>query len=61
VITVYGGTEPWKRRLGFKAEDSAYLVIVDRTGKIAWRHAGPFEETAYRNLAAQVRKLVSAE
>ena len=40
VITVYGGTEPWKQRLGFKAEDSAYLVIVART-KLAIVHDEP--------------------
>ena len=61
VITVYGGTEPWKQRLGFKAEDSAYLVMIDQTGKIASRHAGPFDEASYQALAAQVRKLVSNE
>lgn len=60
VITVYGGTEPWKQRLGVTAEDSAYLVVIDQTGKVAWRHAGPFEETSYQGLTAQVRKLASA-
>ena len=59
VITVYGGTEPWKQRLGVKAEDSAYLVLLDQKGNVAWRHAGPFEEAQYQALAAQVRKLVS--
>jgi len=59
VITVYGGTKLWKQRLGFKAEDSAYLVLIDRNGKVVWRHAGPFDETSYRALAAQVRRLVS--
>lgn len=61
VITVYGGTQLWKQRLGFKAEDSAYLVVVDRTGKIALRHAGPFDEASYQALAAHVRELVSTE
>ncbi len=61
VITVYGGTELWKQRLGFKAEDSAYLVIVDQKGKVAWRHAGPFEEAHYQALAVQARKLASAQ
>lgn len=61
VITVYGGTEPWKQRLGVKAEDSAYLVVTDQKGKVAWRHAGPFEEGQYEALAAQVRKLASAQ
>jgi hypothetical protein len=62
VITVYGGTDAWRQRLGVKAgdaktEDSAYLVLLDRKGNVAWRHAGPFEEAAYQALAVQVRKL----
>jgi len=61
VITVYGGTEPWKQRLGVKAQDSAYLVVLDQKGNIAWRHAGPFEEAQYQALSAQVRKLVSGQ
>jgi hypothetical protein len=61
VITVYGGIEPWKQRLAVKAEDSAYLVVLDRKGNVAWCHTGPFEETSYQGLAAQVRKLASAQ
>ena len=59
VITVYGDTGGWKQRLGVKAEDSAYLVVVDQKGNIAWSQAGPFEEARYAVLAEQVRKLVS--
>jgi len=61
VITVYGGTDPWKQRLGVKAEDSAYLVVLDQKGNVARRHAGQFEEDRYQALAAQVRKLVSGQ
>ena len=61
VITVYGGTELWKQRLGVKAEDSAYLVILDQMGNVAWYHAGPFEEAQYEALAVQVRKLASVQ
>jgi hypothetical protein len=61
VITVYGGTDPWKQRLGVKAEDSTYLVLLDQKGNVVWRHAGQFEEDPYQALAAQVRKLVSGQ
>jgi hypothetical protein len=61
VITVYGGTDLWKERLGVKAEDAAYLVIVDQTGKVVWRHSGSFEETSYQALAIKVRKQASAQ
>jgi len=61
VITVYGGTDACKRRLAFKVEDAAYLVLLDQSGTVVWRHAGPFEEAPYEALAAQVRKLVSGQ
>lgn len=61
VITVYGGTETWKRRLGVHLEDSAHLVLVDQQGNVAWRHAGPFEETSYQALAGRIRKLAFAQ
>jgi len=61
VITVYAGTELWKQRLGVKEEDSAYLVVLDQQGKVAWRHAGQFAETSYQALALQARKLASAQ
>jgi hypothetical protein len=61
VITVYGGAGPWKQRLGVKSEDTAYLVVLDQKGNLAWSQAGPFEEARYAALAEQVRKLVSKE
>jgi len=66
VITVYGGTDAWRQRLGVqaadaKAEDAAYLILLDRKGNVVWRHTGPLEEAAYQALAAQVRKLLAAQ
>jgi hypothetical protein len=61
VITVYRGTEPWKQRLGVKADDTAYLVLLDGKGNVAWRGAGPFEESRYKALAAQAVKLTSGQ
>jgi hypothetical protein len=66
VITVYGGTDAWRQRLGVKAgdataEDTAYLILLDRKGNVLWRHAGPFEEATYQALAAQVRKLLAGQ
>jgi hypothetical protein len=60
VITVYGGTEAWKQRLGVTAEDWAYLILIDRKGNIAWRHAGLFEPAPFQALAERVRRLASA-
>lgn len=58
VITVYGGTDAWKQHLGVKGEDTAYLILLDQKGKVAWRYAGPLDDVQYKKLAEQVRALV---
>jgi hypothetical protein len=58
VITVYGGTDPWRQRLGFKSPDAAYLVLLDQHGVVRWRHSGVFDEQAYKGLSIQVRALL---
>jgi hypothetical protein len=56
VITVYGGTDRWKRRVAFRDPKAAYLLLIDKTGKIVWQHAGDFDEKRYRELSAEVLK-----
>jgi hypothetical protein len=56
VITVYGGASEWKSRLGFREPDDAYLVLLDRAGRVVWRHAGPFREEDYALLAVEARR-----
>ncbi len=58
VITVYGGVDSWKQRMGYQSPDAAYLVLLDRHGVVRWCHAGSFDEQAYKDLHAQVAALV---
>jgi hypothetical protein len=51
VITVYGGTDSWKTRLGFQSPNAAYLVLLDRQGIVRWRHNGPLDEEAFAVLS----------
>ena len=46
VITVYGGTGEWKRRLSYSPEheDDAYLIVVDGEGVVRWLHHGGFDQ-----------------
>ena len=46
VITVYGGTGKWKRRLSYSREhqDDAYLIVVDREGIVRTLHHGAFDQ-----------------
>ena len=59
VITVYGGTDPWKQRLGFQSPDAAYLILLDQRGIVRWRHNGAFDEESYRSLSEQVTALTA--
>lgn len=58
VITVYGGVDPWKKRLEFKAPDNAYLVLLDGDGRTRWLHSGKFDRKAFDELAAHARQLL---
>lgn len=57
VVTVYGGTGPWKRRLNFKDPDAAYLILIDRTGTVRWLHAGKFDESIYGDLSSMASRV----
>jgi hypothetical protein len=50
VMTVYGGTSEWKERMGARDSDLAYLLLLDRTGRVCWRHAGAFAENTWPEL-----------
>jgi hypothetical protein len=58
VITVYRRTEEWKRRVGFKDPKAAYLLLLDSSGKIAWRCSAAFSEERYQALSQQVSRLL---
>jgi hypothetical protein len=59
VITVYGGTGPWKERLGYQEENEAYLVLLDPEGRVQWIGHGRFGPILYDALAAATRGLLS--
>jgi hypothetical protein len=45
VITVYGSTGEWKRRLSYSPAhaDDAYLIVRGRDGVVRWLHHGTFD------------------
>jgi hypothetical protein len=59
VITVYGGTGRWKQRVGFRDPKAAYPILLDASGRIAWRYAGGLNEQAYEALASEVSARVT--
>ena len=60
VITVYGGTGDWKKRLSYSPdhEDDAYLIVLDREGVVRWLHHGAFDEPRAAELQALLTSLV---
>ena len=57
VITVYGGTDAWKQRVGFSDPKAAYLILIDGGGRVAWQCSGEFGEERYKELSSQTSKL----
>lgn len=60
VITVYGGTDPWQRRVGFRDPKAAYLILLDRDGNVVWTYAGAFDRQAHRVLVSEIAGLLTS-
>jgi len=59
VITVYGGMDAWKQRVGLNDPTAAYLILIDQNGRVAWRSAGSPDEKRYGALSSEVSRLLS--
>jgi len=59
VVTVYRRTDSWKQRVRFVNPDAAYLILLDRTGKVVWRHRGASEDGAFQTLCRKISELVN--
>jgi len=59
VITVYGNTNPWKKRTGFSDPKSAYLILIDQHGRCVWRFAGSLDDERYKALSSEVSRLLA--
>ena len=59
VVTVYRDVDSWKRRVRFVDPDAAYLILLDRTGKVAWLHQGGFDDGAFQTLSHKVSELLN--
>ena len=58
VVTVYSEAGEWKKRLDFKAPDAAYLVLLDKDGKVVWTFTGGYDAARSTELAAKVKELL---
>lgn len=58
VVTVYRGTDSWKRRVRFVEPDAAYLILLDPAGRIAWRYQGGLDAAAFQALSRKISDLL---
>ena len=56
-LVLYQDGDLWKKRLRVTSDKHAYLVLLDKEGKIAWMHHGLFEEKKYEELRAAMAKV----
>ena len=61
VITVYKATDVWKQRVGFRDPKSAYLILIDGGGRVAWSYAGSLDEKPYQALSSEVSRLLAVK
>lgn len=59
VITVYGGSDIWKRRVAFESPNAAYLILIDGHGVVRWTFSGQFSKESYAALASRVAALLA--
>jgi hypothetical protein len=54
VMTVWGQAGDWRRRLEVRDGNAAYLVLIDREGRVRWRSASPLDDAKWSELNAAV-------
>ena len=57
-VPVLHNEDALKKLVGFKGDDDAYIVVLDRTGKISYQTHGASVGPGYAGLNAQVRSLL---
>jgi len=59
VITVYGGTGAWKQRVGYARPDAAYLILLDKSERVAWMYVGDVNDAAFESLSTAMGNLLT--
>jgi hypothetical protein len=57
VLLLWNNTSDWKQRLGYESGDAPHLVLLDREGRIRWRHAGAPDESSWSGLSAAITSI----
>jgi hypothetical protein len=59
-LPVFHNEMQWKQVAQFSEPDDAYIVVLDREGKIVWREHGPIDEKRKTELIGRIRAVLSA-
>ena len=57
VVVVWSGVGDWKERLHVRDSKLAYLMLLDRNGRLVWSGTGARDVKGYERLSARVRAL----
>jgi hypothetical protein len=59
-ILLYKDEAVWKARLGVTSDKYAYVLCVDKAGRIRWEGSGPFSESSFAGLKQSIADMTSA-
>lgn len=57
-IVSYENEELWKQHLNVADDSHAYVILLDKDGRIRWMSSGSFSGAEYKELKAQIEKLI---
>jgi hypothetical protein len=59
IMPVYHNVDDWKKRIGYKGDDVAYVFLLDQNGVIRWMFAGGVDEREFAQMRDETRRLLS--
>jgi hypothetical protein len=57
-VPLFQGEDQLKKTVNFTASDDAYIVLLDRAGKIVQQAHGPVDDAHYAPIRAQIKSLL---
>jgi ATP10 protein len=57
-ITVVKDEAQWKQYIGMKEEKDPYLLLLDTSGRVSWKHQGSFDQKIYDTLKTKITELI---
>ena len=58
-VKVFADDDPWRAGLGWQSASAAYLVLIDRAGRIRWLYAAACDGAGEQRLREQLRGLLA--